>query len=1631
MDSSTAQLVEYTQKVRCCLTIYAEQGTSAQLTTEITNARLLDSNSSWHNISFVDREAAIKACIDVCALPRIARDIGPVAGVIFATLLQLHSNTDPLALLWKYCLKSELICSTPMDTYLPVVEFINLHALYLPLCRGLLVANPYNVLQSPLSNTNIYINCSDVNVHPTTLMELLFYLAVGMSNQPEIQHRFMAFDTLTQWFSKLNGPLDAYKRQLLIALIWDSWRDPVDAVRHKVKMALEGLLKNLAVFPMDEIVTQEIEHFKKDLVLRLIAVDWREEMKYGFLECLVPYVSTNLFMSEELQSSLMLALSDVVVGSYAMSLFVAIMEHLTMNDLSNSNWNTVWIPLMARGLLSNEAMTRKHMGRVVAKLFKFNTAVFQPLYTLVTSNDVTITSDRRTAAWLTVLRTAKSQGIITTNTELQDLARDGQHALSHSEEQVRLDLLSLVCEARRTTDPVTAPELLLVKQFLRINMGVTGAHFRQDMSASMTRLMKRLHDNAVSCAHGRSNYPPTAYEPGHQFVGWLVRHCIRGLLPSLHGIASTVTYHCHNCSAMGDIIKQALFIPIATQSLLALLLGSYDANRLIAIKCLAYFPAPLPGYDTPDKVTNELLVWGWSSLADPKASQSDGGASIVLLLFQKYISALGWYLTPPSIEISTPKADDPKVYFMTVILSDIEDKIALAKTDLSMASRRYPLHGSLKTLSYLYQDIMTQYLLVSKETPTNIWSSINMRLCRLIDQVIEVVVEALEHPAPEGYEQQEEEELLVLRSHDHHYLLSYCWRGIKEASALLEDVVRGGNPFLSADLIIECGERLKQLLIGLRHRGAFSHVYPHFEAVCFLLHRSTHPTLSAVSQEWLKSMMDQMASRSISITRRSGGIPYGVLALVLGDPLGQLLHTAVSQLFTMTTTVASTDQHNDYIKENEEDITPQVHAMNTLRILLTDARLGKHITRYIGHSFKLAINGMASSSWSIRNCSVMMLSALVTRIFGIKSSTANERDVFNGPSVREFFKKYPELEPFLLSKLSLNFTNLITEEHVETSLYPVLLVLARLKPSLTDQDVQVDDQQGGLLPFITAIKACGDSRIYKIREMAAHALVSLVNTDQVIPVCQQLVKDIQTAGQYTTNELHGRLCQLYQLLRHYPRHQPAVSTETTSHLMHIFNSLITMGEHPCGLLSLMTLRIIKETLFSVNWWQSIGWTEDQVTLGWQPWLEQAWKAIKVPLIPTLPGATLCRPIQAALLAHNAVHTPSVWLPSGVESGLDLLRYHLLLESHYAVYDAILQEIHPFAAKLPSEVSTWLLEDIMVKNDMDASSLIEIVHIMHTMNCITEKQAMDAWPVLLTRFQIEKRLGRRANGLPLLGFLLSRITTLPKESVQAWMQMLTSAVNDEAPLEMRRAAIIALRILVPTHWLNIQLGWILWQSMQDDDEDIRKDATTIATSIQCHTVYVISPLFSLLLGEQVVSQVPTVQAISLDNSDSNSNEAPLFEQEPLNAFREKLFNIQLATKALLHWYQQEKTTSELIKNKSSVFYQLSSRVKRQINRIGLFKMTTAVPTATTVPLNSLHEPSQFLDIYRILMGAYLLANTIQLGQDNQRVLMSFMSLYHDSLPSILMIVGNTVITSISTETIKEHSNNNEELNFMLI
>uniref|UniRef100_A0ACB8GB73 Uncharacterized protein n=1 Tax=Sphaerodactylus townsendi TaxID=933632 RepID=A0ACB8GB73_9SAUR len=63
---------------------------------------------------------------------------------------------------------------------------------------------------------------------------------------------------------------------------------------------------------------------------------------------------------------------------------------------------------------------------------------------------------------------------------------------------------------------------------------------------------------------------------------------------------------------------------------------------------------------------------------------------------------------------------------------------------------------------------------------------------------------------------------------------------------------------------------------------------------------------------------------------------------------------------------------------------PQVHALNILRALFKDTRLGENIIPYVADGMQAAILGFMSSVWAVRNSSTLLFSTLITRIFGVK-----------------------------------------------------------------------------------------------------------------------------------------------------------------------------------------------------------------------------------------------------------------------------------------------------------------------------------------------------------------------------------------------------------------------------------------------------------------------------------------------------------------------------------------------------------------------------------------------------------------------------------------------------------------------
>ncbi|XP_037553391.1 thyroid adenoma-associated protein homolog, partial [Nematolebias whitei] len=127
--------------------------------------------------------------------------------------------------------------------------------------------------------------------------------------------------------------------------------------------------------------------------------------------------------------------------------------------------------------------------------------------------------------------------------------------------------------------------------------------------------------------------------------------------------------------------------------------------------------------------------------------------------------------------------------------------------------------------------------------------------------------------------------------------------------------------------------------------------------------RSKSGTLQQLPALWLSEVLDEVRSSDPSsklcATRRSAGIPFYIQALLSSEPKSSscsLLKKTMKELTVLA--LPSPDRTTGSCS------VPQVHALNILRALYRDARLGENIVPFVADGMKAAVLGFTSAVWA-------------------------------------------------------------------------------------------------------------------------------------------------------------------------------------------------------------------------------------------------------------------------------------------------------------------------------------------------------------------------------------------------------------------------------------------------------------------------------------------------------------------------------------------------------------------------------------------------------------------------------------------------------------------------------------------
>lgn len=982
-----------------------------------------------------------------------------------------------------------------------------------------------------------------------------------------------------------NRILMASKQERVLRVIWNNLEDPSSGISGQVKALFEYLLDVRADTLADP------ETFWHQLTCRFLRLDWKRKGKYAPLVAITSRLSAQYLI--ELQPTLVhhlvQALSHTPVAPAAASLLEAVVCSLVRKGRVAESYLAIIVEPLLHALHSADA--KMQTGTLDYALPMYLKCVPNGLGVLLESVRVG-TGQRYLWALVAVLRVARAKqqvkellftGYDYGNDRADPSIRSAsghiayaemEMALTHEDGDLRLAALELLCVCYKTTLSLTAPEYSLLRIAVPQALTLTGTNLRSRCRALMGKLFVRLHQSSRQCMlRSQADQIPPTVERMKSFLQWMIQilvdsispgcsyerkgnalqmwkeFCIVWLKPS-----DKVDKQSKNWHAGYDFNLPFVFTNTNTLAIIVATVDSYDKTRNLSCDILKMIPGhALPGFSTCAEVM-QLVAWTKTLISSPRERESDAGALLLKLIFQRYVMKAGWKICvhgdTVTAEPHTIDQLEASAFFIGGLVKLLENQVKSSANNLQGSSHFSSIHGVLLTLRYCL-DIAD--MSSTKFKPHDLKSFV-VSMIGLLTEIMEMTMWALgdktaygplfpaDSAGRTGFSDvvQTTDGRSVLAPKEQ-MLVVGSWLSCKEMSAVVGTMATripfpraeakdGGvlaEP-ISSSQVKQMGELLLKVLLTTRHNGAIERTFLALQLVCKRSIRSPISSIATLCSGWLENLLSQVIVNDAYALRRSAGIPFAVLAVLYAE--GGASQRPLLQR-TMHTLLQTAGQPSNYAGRmqsavKELDAGPQnarVHALNVLRVIINDTELSLDVMPYIAPSFISAICGTQSCHWNIMSASGPLFTALVSRALG--RSRLNDSSTQTGVTASEFFSRFPTLHPFLLDTLRASENpEAVTAVGLHPGAYHVLLLLSKLLPSVSCTPESVDRLQA----FIPNVRQCCAHNNHMGRCVAAAALAPLIADDDVRSYLEQVVATLVSGA--GPNVLHGQASILRRLV---------------------------------------------------------------------------------------------------------------------------------------------------------------------------------------------------------------------------------------------------------------------------------------------------------------------------------------------------------------------------------------------------------------------------------------------------------------------------------------------------------------------
>ncbi|KAM6193435.1 tRNA (32-2'-O)-methyltransferase regulator THADA-like [Sarcoramphus papa] len=971
----------------------------------------------------------------------------------------------------------------------------------------------------------------------------------------------------------------------LTQLVWDNAETPVEGVSEFIHSSFRLLLE---IYHLECQHFQDQERpLYRQMLQRVVSMPWQIKAKYVPLCAIVPYVGSQQVLDAypDLPQHLLSCLSTNHLCPAATEVYKALVRQQCAEQQDGQRgteaalverWALCWLPLLSQALRSPLPILQSNAANhLLAWTLRQLPATQAPLAARFSGQD---TASLR--AWVSLLKAQKS---VAGALPLQGEALERLSCcLGAREEGVRLAALGLLCCSPSTNRPLSDTEVRLLQEFLPLNLNCDSSSFRQLLQAAVRKALVRLRDSSLAQLRGKV---PQGTEPGKGagqlaqavgFVEWLLQLSITSLSPGsnyqrkktalllLAAVLETCTDTWSPNRKKGQPPRtMATLLSYARQSgcwdffsqpnLLALLSCLQDSTNeirdLASDLLVRYFPTTFP-----EPIALGLFQLAQDALGSPRVQEAEAGAVLMKTILQKSDSG-----TMKSLALeaeAAPTLPNRGLCFAQHLLHVLQAQYAAACHDLLQAAATAPMHGAIAALRRCLLQVPEVAASMQATELVQSWQELLTCLVTTARDITSLLLGALQSQqspgadeqaaAPsfadmgnaigslimlrKGQGQEEEEEDSVLLSEEHSLILTCCWVSVKEIGLLLGGLAElllapalpaGSGPLLPLPTLQTATKVFQEILLRCRHWGAVEGCSMGFTKFCAALLNHPDAELQAIPQTMLEQGLEALSGpRSSSITRRAAGFPMLFLCIVSGEAPTQarpLLTRCVQTLLALATTALPQDW------DQTLDL-PQVCALHVLQTLVRGTGLGGVLLRHATPMVTLALRGLGSPCWAMRNAAIQLFSALTSRLLGQQRSRG-EGCPAEGVSLQAFLGQHPQLGTVLLGELGAAAGPTPGGPHLRPALHAILTLLAQLQPG-------ADGPGSPSARFLGPLLGLAGSPIYAVRAMAAKALVPVVPLPQRQGLLLQLTRQLPaTPGQVRShNAVHGRLLQVRALL---------------------------------------------------------------------------------------------------------------------------------------------------------------------------------------------------------------------------------------------------------------------------------------------------------------------------------------------------------------------------------------------------------------------------------------------------------------------------------------------------------------------